>query len=61
MGRVFPNSSGVGGSIPRRVIPKTLKLVLVSALLNTHHYKVQIKGKVVQYRENISALFYMSV
>ena len=32
-------------SIPGRVIPKTDKMVLDAALLNTQHYKVQIKNK----------------
>ena len=32
------------GSIPGRVIPKTLKMVLDTSLLNTQHYKVRIKG-----------------
>ena len=30
------------------VIPKTQKMVLDAALLNTQHYKVRIKGKVEQ-------------
>ena len=34
-----------------RVIPKTQKMVLDAALLNTQHYKVRIKGKVEQSRE----------
>ena len=37
---------GERGSIPGRVIPKTQKMVLSAALLNTQHYKVRIKGKV---------------
>ena len=43
-------------SIPGRVIPKTQKMVLDTALLNTQHYKVRIKGKVEQSREWSSAL-----
>ncbi len=35
------------GSLPSRVIPKTQKMVLDVTLLNTQHYKVQIKDKVV--------------
>ena len=46
MSRVFANGQGDRGSIPGRVIPKTKKMVLDSALLNTQHYKVRIKGKV---------------
>ena len=38
-----------------RVIPKTQKMVLDTALLNTQHYKVRIKGKVEQSRERSSA------
>ena len=33
------------------VIPKTLKMVLDTSLLNTQQYKVCIKGKVEQSRE----------
>ena len=54
--RVFAIGLGDQGSIPGRVIPKTLKMVLDAALLNTQHYKVQIKGKVVQSREGIAPL-----
>ena len=43
------------------IIPKTQKMVLDDALLNTQHYKVQIKGKVEQSREKSSALPYTSV
>ena len=56
--RVFANGPGDLGSIPGRVIPKTQKMVLDVALLNTQHYKVQIKGKVEQSRERSSALLY---
>ena len=49
------------GSIPSRIIPKTLKIVLDSSLLNTQQYKVRIKGKVEQSRERSSALPYTSV
>ena len=48
-GRVFTN-----GSIPGRVIPKTVKIVLDTSLLNTQQYKVHIKGKVEQSRERSS-------
>ena len=43
------------------VIPKTQKMVLDAALLNTQDYKVNIKGKVEQPREWSSALPYISV
>ena len=46
MVRVFANGPGDLGSLPGRVIPKTLKMVLDVSLLNTQHYKVGIKGKV---------------
>ena len=61
MGRVFANGVGDLGSIPGRVIPKTRKMVLDTALLNTQQYKVRIKGKVKQSRERSSALPYISV
>ena len=44
VGRVFTNGLGDLGSIPGRVIPKTLKVVLDTSLLNTQQYKVRIKG-----------------
>ena len=50
MFRVFTNGPGDLGSIPGRIIPKTLKMVLDASLLNTQHYKVRIKGKVEQSR-----------
>ena len=56
MGRVFANGPVDLGSIPGRVIPKTLKMVLDTSLLNTQPYKVRTKGKVEQPREKSSAL-----
>ena len=56
MSRVFANSLGDPGSIPGRVIPKTQKMVIDAALLNTQHYKVRIKDKVEQSRKWSSAL-----
>ena len=47
---VFANGLGDRSSIPGRVIPKTPKMVLDAALLNTQHYKIRIKGKVEQSR-----------
>ena len=44
--RVFANGPGDLGSIPGRIIPKSLKMVLDTPLLNTQQYKVRIKGKV---------------
>ena len=46
---------------PGRVIPKTLKMVLDTSLLNTQQNKVSIKGKVEQSKERRSALPYISV
>ena len=56
VGRVFVNGLGDLGSIPGRVIPKTLKMVVDTFLLNTQQYKVRIKVKVEQSRERSSAL-----
>ena len=54
VGRVFANGWGDLGSIPGRVIPKTLKMVLDTSLLNTQQYQVVS-------RERSSALPYTSV
>ena len=59
--RVFANGPGELGSIPGRVIPKTLKMELDTTLLNTQHYKVRFKGKVEQSWEWSSALPYTLV
>ena len=59
--RVFANGPGDLGSIPGRVIPKTLKMELDTTLLNTQHYRVRFKGKVEQSREWSSALPYTLV
>ena len=61
LGRVFANGPGDLGSIPGRVLPKTLKIVLDTSLLNTEQYKVQIKGIVEQFSERSSPLPYISV
>ena len=61
VGRVFANGPEDLGSIPGCVIPKTFKMVLDTALLNTQQYKVRIKGKVEQSRERRSALPYTLV
>ena len=52
------NGSGDMGSIPGRFIPKTLKTVLDTSLLNTQAYKVRIKSKVEQSREKSSPFPY---
>ena len=54
--RGFTNGLGDLGSIPGRVIPKTLKMVLDTSLINTQQYKVRIEGKVEQSRERSSAV-----
>ena len=56
VGRVFTNGPGDLGSIPGRIISKTLTMVLDTSLLNTQQYKVHIKGKVEQLRERSSTL-----
>ena len=61
VGRVFANGPGDWGSISIRVIPKTLKMVLDTSLLNTQQYKVRIEGKVEQSWERSSALPYPSM
>ena len=59
--RVFANGPWDLGSVPGRVIPKTLKMVLDTSLLNMQQYKVRIKGKVEQSEERSSTLSYTSV
>ena len=61
VGRVFTIGPGDLGSIPGRVILKTLKMLLDTSLFNTQQYKVHIKGKVQQSREKSSTLLYTSV
>ena len=56
VGRVFANAPGDRGSNPGRVIPKTLKMVLDTSLLNTKKYKVRIKGKMEPSKESSCAL-----
>ena len=50
---MIANGRGDLGSIPGRVIPETLKMVLDTSLLNTQLYKVRIKGKVEQSGEGV--------
>ena len=59
--RVFVNGPGDLGSVPGRVIPKTLRMVLDTSLLNIQQYKVCVEGKVEQSRERSSALPYTLV
>ena len=60
-GWVFANGPIDRGSVPGRFIPKSLKMVLDTSLLNTHKYKVRINGKVEQSWERSSSLPYTSV
>ena len=53
---MFANGPGDRGSIPSRVIPKTQKMVIDVALINTQH----CKGKLEQSSECNSALSYTS-
>ncbi len=48
VGRVFANGPEDLRSIPYCVIPKTLKMILDTSLLNTQHYKARMKSKVEQ-------------
>ena len=56
MGSVFVNGLGDLNSNLRRVIPKTLKMVLYTPLLNIQQYKIRIKDKVEQFRKSSSTL-----
>ena len=59
MSRVFASGPGDRGSIPGRVILKKKKKkeqTLDATLLNTQHYKVEIKDKLEQFRERSSTL-----
>ena len=58
---MFVNGSEDLGSVQGRVIPKTLKMILDTSLLNTHQYKLRIKGKVEKSKKRSSALPYTSV
>ena len=55
---MFANGPGDLGSISGGVIPKTLKVVLDTSLLNTQRYNVRIKGKEERSRERCSTLPY---
>ena len=58
---VIANGPGDLGSIPGGVIPKILKIVLDTSLLNTQQYRVRIKDKMEQFRERSNALPYTLV
>ena len=57
MSKVFANGLRDRGSVPGRVIPKTQKMVLDTALPRTQHYKVRIRGKVKQPWEKRPSLY----
>ena len=59
--REFANGPGDLGSIPGRLNPKTLNMVLDTSLFNIQQYKVRNKGKVEQSRERIRTLLYTFV
>ena len=61
MSRASSNAPGEPGSISSRVIPKTQKMVLDAALLNTQHYKLRVYGEVEQSMERCGALPYTLV
>ena len=56
-----PNGPGDLGSIPGRVIPKTLKMVHDTSLINTQQNNVLIEGKVEQSKEKSRSLPYTLV
>ena len=58
---MFANGPGDLGSVPGRVIPKTLKMVLYTSLFNPQQYKVRIEGKVEQSRERSSSPLHIGV
>ena len=55
------NGPGDQDSIPGWVIPKTQKIVLDTAFVNSQHYTVWTKSKVEQSRKKSSSLLYTSV
>ena len=61
MGWVFANGPGDRGLISDWVMPKTQEIVLDTSLLHTQHYKVCIKGKAEQSREESVTISYTSV
>ena len=61
MVRVFANGLGGRGTIPGRVIPKTLKTFLDTSLLNTQHYKVWINDKWCNPEKGITPSLYLGV
>ena len=60
LGRVFAYGSGDLCNYQSSHIINS-KMVLVTSLFNTQHWKVRIKDKVEQYKERSSSLPYTSV
>ena len=58
---MFANGPEDLGSTLSHVIPKTLKMVLDTSLLNTQQYKVCVKGEVEQFRDRSSTRPYTSL
>ena len=61
MGRVFANGPGDRRSIPGRVIPNTLKMVIDTSLLNTLQCKVRIKVKWSNPRKGVAPSLHIGV
>ena len=61
MGRVFANGLGDLGSIPGCVIPKTLKTVLDTPLLNTQQIRYVSRVKWSNPEKRVATLSYTSV
>ena len=61
VGRVFANGPRDLGLIPGHVIPKTLKMVLDTSLLNTQQYKVCIKVKWSNPGKGVASPLHLSV
>ena len=61
VGRVFANDPGDLGSIPGCIIPKTLKMVLDTSLLNTQQYKVRIKLSYINNYVVLSNYFFLII
>ena len=61
--RIYSFANGLvhWGYIPGQAIPKTQKFVFEASLFNTQHYKVEIKGKVDQFRGKIAPLHFCVV
>ena len=61
MNRVFANGPGDRSSIPGRVIPKTLKMVLDASLLNTQHTHMVLDASLLNTHTHTHTYIYMCV